>query len=260
MVEITSKENTQIKNIIKLNKNSKQRREQGLFVVEGIRICEDAMLSNAVIECALVTNDAVNKYSDFVDKLVNYAKTTYTVSEKIFNLISDTKTPQGVLCVIKTLDKHSLFDKIKYNGKLLALENIQDPTNMGTILRTAEAVGIDAIVLSFDCCDIYSPKVARGSMGAIFRLPYIIVNSISDFIAENQDITSYAAVVDDNVDKLNDITFKEPCLVVIGNEGNGLKQETIDSCTKSITIPMKGRAESLNAGVAASIIMWEMIK
>ena len=257
---ITSKDNILIKNIIKLNKSAKQRKEQKLFVAEGLRVCEDAMLSGVEITNLIITENALKKYKDKVEKLIDYANSVSLVNNSIFSLLSDTKTPQGVLCVIKTLDKVSLFDKIKCNGKFLALDNLQDPTNMGTILRTAEAVGINGIILSADCCDIYSPKVVRGSMGAVFRIPYIIVDEISDYLKSNPTVNSYAAVVNSNAKKVTEITFESPCVIAIGNEGNGLKNDTIESCNEKITIPMAGRAESLNAAVAASILMWEMIK
>lgn len=257
---ISSKDNSLIKNIIKLNKSAKYRREQELFVAEGLRICEDAMLSGVEITNLIITENAFNKYQDKIERLSSYSKSVSMVNNVIFSLLSDTKSPQGVLCVIKTLDKANVFDKIKCNGKILALDNIQDPTNMGTILRTAEAVGIDGIVMSSDCCDVYSPKVVRGSMGAVFRIPYIIVESVSQFLKANTDLASYAAVVDSAAEKVTDIKFSSPCVVAVGNEGNGLKKETILACDKRITVPMAGRAESLNAAVAASILMWEMIK
>lgn len=257
---ISSKDNQLVKKIIKLNKSSKQRKEQNLFVAEGLRLCEDAMLSGVEIDTLIVTENAVAKYSEITEKLIKYAKSTFMVTNSIFSLFSDTKSPQGVLCLIKTLDKVTLFDTIKCNGKFLALDNVQDPTNLGTILRTAEAIGIDGIIMSQDCCDIYSPKVVRGSMGAVFRMPYMIVDNIADFIKENSNIVSYASVVDSDAEKVNEIVFEDTCIVVVGNEGNGLKKETISSCNNKITIPMSGRAESLNAAVAASILMWEMIK
>ena len=131
---------------------------------------------------------------------------------------------------------------------------------MGTILRTAEAVGIDGIVLSDDCCDIYSPKVVRGSMGAVFRIPFTVVSSIKDFISAHKDITSYASVVSGDAEKITDVKFSDSSLLVIGNEGNGVKASTIEACDKKITIPMNGRAESLNASAAAAILIWEMVK
>lgn len=257
---ISSKDNALIKNIVKLNKSAKFRKSQQLFVAEGLRLCEDAMLSGVEIVNLIITDYALKKYPEKVQKLISYSQTASIVSPSLFSMLSDTKSPQGVLCVIKTLDKVSLFDTIKCNGKFLALDNVQDPTNLGTILRTAEAVGIDGIVLSDDCCDIYSPKVVRGSMGAVFRIPYIIVNNISSFLMENNTLKSFASVIDNDAIKVTDVCFDLPCITVIGNEGNGIRKETISACDYKITIPMYGRAESLNAAVAASILMWEMVK
>ena len=165
-----------------------------------------------------------------------------------------------MLCVIKTLDKVTEFDTIKNGGKFLALENIQDPNNLGTVLRSAEAFGVSGVIMSADCCDIYNPKVVRGSMGAVFRLPFIIAESIPGFLSDNSQLTSYAAVVDSDAEKITEISFDENSVTVIGNEGNGLKMETVIACDHKITIPMRGKAESLNASTAASIIIWEMIK
>ena len=137
MIEITSKDNPLIKKVSKLNISAKQRREQGLFVAEGLRLSIDAMLSDCEITALLITEKALNKYSASINKLIEYSSASYLVKESVFNSISETKTPQGVLCLIKTLDKKSLFDTIKDNGKFLALDGIQDPSNLGTILRTA---------------------------------------------------------------------------------------------------------------------------
>ncbi len=260
MIKITAKDNPFIKHLKKLLKNSKYRRERGEFVAEGLRLCEDAFLSEAEITALVVNENALEKHCDIINKISKNINSFYVVSDSLFCYISDTKSPQGMLCVIKTLDKSTLFDKIKDNSKFLALDNVQDPSNLGTILRTAEAVGIDGIVMSKDCCDIYSPKVVRGSMGAVFRLEYIITESIEEFIKSHKELTSYASVIDRNADHITDITFKTPCIVAVGNEGNGLKKSTVEACDSLITIPMKGRAESLNAAVAASIIIWELVK
>ncbi|MCR5653411.1 MAG: RNA methyltransferase [Ruminococcus sp.] len=261
MKRISAKDNPLIKHINKLIKSSKYRAQSGEFVAEGVRICHDALLSGCEIDSLVISDYALNNYRETAFKLEQKARNSYIISDALFRKISDTINPQGVLCVIKTLDNPSLFDKIKCNGKFLALDNIQDPSNLGTILRTAEAVGIDGVILSADCCDIYSPKVVRGSMGAVFRISCCIVDTIAGFLNNNPDLVSYAAVVTPDAEKLTDIDFnnKTTC-VVVGNEANGLKQATIDACASSFTIPMKGRAESLNASVAASIIMWEMIK
>lgn len=261
MKRISAKDNPLIKHINKLIKSSKYRAEQGEFIAEGVRLCEDALYSGCDIISLVVSDFACEHYMDTVTKLSKKSENSYVVPDSLFSKISDTRNPQGVLCIIKALDNHTLFDKIKCNGKFLALDNIQDPSNLGTILRTAEAVGIDGVILSSDCCDIYSPKVVRGSMGAVFRLSYTIVDTIAGFLSDNKDIASFASVVDSRASKISDLDFdgKTVC-VVVGNEANGVKQSTIDACCGSVTIPMKGRAESLNASVAASIIMWEMIK
>ncbi len=260
MIKITSKDNSLVKHINKLNKSSKYRKENAEFTAEGVRLCLDAYNSDAKISSLVVREDIIDKYNDIIEKLSAVSEKSYIVSEKIFKDISETKSPQGILCVIKALDKTPLFGKISIGGKFVALDNIQDPSNLGTILRTAEAVGIDGIVLSDDCCDIYSPKVVRGSMGAVFRIPFTVESSIKDFISAHKDITSYASVVSGDAEKITDVKFSDNSLLVIGNEGNGVKASTIEACDKKITIPMNGRAESLNASAAAAILIWEMVK
>ena len=188
------------------------------------------------------------------------AKNVICVNENIFSLMSDTQSPQGFLSVIKTLDKTNEFDTIKGDSKYLALDNVQDPSNLGTVLRSAEAFNVSGVILSCDCCDIYNPKVVRGSMGAVFRIPFIIKSSIKDFLNENPQINSYAAVVNSDAVSLTDVKFQTPCAIVVGNEGNGIKAETEKACQNKITIHMEGKAESLNASVAAAILMWEMME
>ncbi len=260
MLTITSKDNANIKKAVKLRKSAKYRRETNLFIAEGLRVCTDAMLSNAFIDTVFLTEKALEKHTDSCEKLCEYADKAFILTESLFSYICDTDSPQGVLCIIKALDKINQFDTIKNGGKFLALENLQDPNNLGTVLRTAEAFGISGIVFSKDCCDIYNPKVVRGSMGAVFRLPFVVCESIPEYLSQNPELTSFAAVVDKTADKITDTEFSQPCIAVIGNEGNGLQQDTILACNKKITIPMDGRAESLNASIAASIIIWEMIK
>ncbi len=257
---ISSKENNIVKKILKLNKSSKFRKEEKVFIAEGLRLVEDAVLNNCCIDFFVFSQTATDKYKNFFDNICSKFSNIYVFPDNLFSYISETKSPQGVLACIKILDKNILFDKIGNGGKYLALENIQDPGNLGTVFRTAEALGISAIILTSDCCDVYSPKVVRSTMGAIFRMPFYIVNTISDFLLKNKNLFSYAAVVNDNAQKISKVRFENPSVCIIGNEGNGLKKETIDLCDNKITIPMKGRAESLNVSVAAGIIMWEMIK
>lgn len=258
MKEISSKDNKLIKYIAKLQTSSRFRREEKRFVAEGLRVCVEAALSGAEIVSLLVTENALNKHGDALKPLLDASGDIYIASDKAMSAACDTQTPQGVVCLIKTLDNNIDLDTI--NNKYIMAENVQDPSNLGTILRTADALGLSGVIMTKDCCDVYSPKVCRGAMGALYRVPFAIVDNAPDFIHTfNKTGTSYAAVVR-NAEPVTGCTFEGNSLVVIGNEGNGLTDAAADACTKRITIPMNSNAESLNAAIAAGILMWEMIK
>ena len=258
---ISSKENKRIKYLKKLLSSASFRREEGVFVAEGLRLCRDALDSGAQVTSAYFSESFPDKDPGFAQRTQNAVRDCFVLKDGIFSAVSDTKTPQGVMFVIKRLDKTIDFAKIKNNGKVLALENVQDPVNLGAILRTAEALGTDAVVLTGDCCDYCSPKVARGSMGALFRLPLMTVDSLPEFIGEfNSFGTSYAAVLDRDSLSLDNCRFDGAVLAVVGNEGSGITPETVAACTHKLYIPMRGGAESLNVSAAAGIIIWEMIK
>lgn len=257
---ITSRDNPEIKEIIRLQKSSDHRREKGLFTAEGARLCRDAALSGVEIEKLFYTSRAAEKYSDDFKLISASCREAIEVSESVFAKVSDTKSPQGLLCLISMLDKSLLVDKIENKGRYAALENISDPSNLGTILRTAEALGLDGIILSENCCDVYSPKVVRGSMGAVFRMKLHIAKSFTELISEltERGIRTYASTPR-NAENVTELDFKSG-IVLIGNEGAGLRDETISACLKRVKIPMLGRAESLNASAAAAILMWELMR
>ena len=258
---ISSKENKRIKYLKKLLSSASFRREEGVFVAEGLRLCGDAIKSGVKVVTAYFSESFVEKNDAFVRESSAYAKEAFVLKDAVFSAASDTKTPQGVLFVTKRLDKTIDFDNIRNNGKVLALETVQDPVNLGTILRTAEALGVDAVLLTRDCCDIYAPKVTRGSMGAVFRLPFMITDDLPGWIGRfNAFGTSYAAVLDKDSVSLNECSFEGAVLAAVGNEGSGLTPETVKACTHRLYIPMRGGAESLNVSAAASIILWEMKK
>lgn len=256
---ITSKDNEIIKQAAKIINSSKYRKQTGLFSAEGARLCRDAALSGAEIAVFLYTENAKEKYSDDFSVISSHAKRTEEISSSLFDKLTDTKSPQGFMCIIKMKENENFIPDKK--GKYAAFENIQDPSNLGTILRTAEALGTDGVILSGDCCDIYSPKVVRGSMGAVFRIKFIICENFTEYInslTEN-GFSTYASTPR-NAESINKIDFSGGAVVLIGNEGSGLKEETIKSCRKRIKIDMLGRAESLNASAAASILMYELMK
>lgn len=231
--------------------------------MEGVRLCRDALISGAQIAQFFYTDRAVEKYPETVEDLRRAAGKTAEVSPAVMDAMCDTQAPQGILCLCHMLDK-SLECVYKRNTgvRILALENIQDPSNLGTVLRTAEALGIGGVLLSSGCCDLYSPKVLRGSMGAVFRMPFTITENFTAALWEMKDLgyLVYAAVPAKDAVPITSLSFPGKCAAVIGNEGNGLTQEAIAACTERVTIPMPGRAESLNAAIASSIFMWEMMR
>ena len=254
---ILSKDNKQVKNCAKLIANRKFRKEQNLFVAEGQRLCEDAVRSGLFPVQTFITEDMFERCSSILQK----SEQVFLISQEISRKISDTETPQGVFCVFKALDNRFTLDTIKWQ-RVLLLSSLQDPGNIGTIIRTSEAFGIDALIVSADCPDLYSPKLLRSSMGGVFRLPIFVVDSIADFIPKLQGggFRVFAtALSDDSVD-ITKLDFNGKIAAVIGNEGNGLTQDVIDVCDRKTIIPMSGKAESLNAAIAASIVIWEMCR
>ncbi len=261
MLEISSKDNPKIKLYQKLSENKKYRRETGLFTLEGLRLIKDAVLENAVLHCAFITEECYAKHGETLYFLPEYlSDKTYIISDEIGKKMSDTESSQGMFAICNIPSDLNFSDKIKSRCKLLLLDNLQDPGNIGTIIRTADAVGVDAII-TVNCCDIYNPKVIRSTMGSLFRMPVFNFtrDMVFDLFLEN-DITSYAAVIDSDSISLTDCKFPDKCAVVIGNEGNGLSSETVDMCTHKLTIEMHGNVNSLNAAMAAGIIMWELVK
>ncbi|MBO5745599.1 MAG: RNA methyltransferase [Clostridia bacterium] len=256
---VTSKENKLIKSVRKLMTSTRERKTTGTFVLEGLRLCADAAYNGYTVETIIVA-DSVEE-TEKLSLLYNSAKQKVRVPDSIFSYMSDTVTPQGVMCVVKVPDTVFSVSNITC-GKYIVLENTADPSNLGAISRTAEALGVSGLIISSRGCDPFSPKSQRAGMGALLRLP---IYSSSDVLADiellrNKGFISYASVVSNADCDVSEVEYPENCLVLIGNEANGLTDEAIAMCDKKITITMKGRAESLNAAAAASIIMWEMTR
>ena len=259
---ITSKDNQWVKEWRGLCDSAKKRRESGLFAIEGARLCGDALRSGVTIRAVLYTASALAIYTETVGALMASAEVAVEISPEISRYMGDTTNPQGVFCIAKTLDNSLIIDKINIIGTYSALEDIQDPGNLGTIIRTAEAFGVTGLFLSDGCCDVYNPKVLRSSMGGVFRLPLMRVGNMTEAVKtlQEQGLTAYACVVDADATPITDAGMGSGAVAVIGNEGNGLRPETVAACQQAVTIPMGGRAESLNASMAAGIILWEMTR
>lgn len=258
---ITSRNNEKIKYAVKLRDSSSFRKECGEYFIEGARLCSDAAKSGVEIITAYVTDNALRKYAEYFCDVENACKNCFTVSEEVSEKMSDTKNPQGIFCVCKMLDKNINIGKIKNNKKYVALDDISNPSNFGAICRTAEALGVEGIIVGGGC-DIYNPKVQRASMGALFRLGVYECDKLSQVLStlKGSGMKIYATVPDCDALPITEADMSDGVVCVIGNEGNGVCEETKSVSTALVTIPMKGRAESFNASAAASITMWEMMR
>ena len=259
--KITSRNNDRIKFAVRVKEKESFRRSEGLFLIEGARLCYDAALSDVSIAELYVTADAREKYVDYVTLIEDKANRCFEVSDDVAGKLADTKSTQGVFCLCKMLDKSTNIGKIKYNGKYIALEDVSNPSNFGAVIRTAEAVGLDGVIVSGGC-DLYNPKSLRASMGSVFRLNVVETDDLPCLLKElaAKGMFVYAGVPDSNASKITEVSMAGGGVAIIGNEGNGITDETLEAATKLVTIPMKGRAESLNAAAAASILIWEMMR
>ena len=257
---ITSKDNETVKHAAKLIKSASYRKECGAFAAEGARICRDGVRSGFSPELFIYTRSAAEKYGGDFAEISGASKRVCEVSNEIFLKISDTKSPQGFFCVFNMLDKQKFPYRINKRGNYLACERIQDPSNLGTILRTAEALGMEGVILSADCCDFFSPKVVRGSMGAVFRMPLHIPEDFTAYISQlTEQGVSTLASTPYNAKDITALSL-DGGVMLIGNEGSGLSEAAMAACSQRVSIPMRGRAESLNAAAAAAILMWEMFR
>ena len=261
MTSLSSRDNPLVKDFVRLCSDRGYREQSGRIAIEGSRLCRDALSSGLAPESIFITRDALEKYKE-ADIILGSGAPVYEITGPVAAKMADTKNPQGIFLTAFVLDKKLRFTKIDIGGAYIALENLQDPGNMGTILRTAEALGLDGVIMSADCADIYSPKVLRGTMGAAFRLPSYETENIADTLTElsQKGMKTVASVADRSASSVLKADLHGGVVAVIGNEGNGLTDSCIAACNIRVTIPMGGRAESLNASAAASILMWEISK
>lgn len=256
---ISSKDNPNIKLCQRLISSKKERYADGLFVLEGLRLVEDAVAHDAPITQLLITKSAAEKQQSLLAQVDLKGIGTRIISNELGAKISATEQTQGVFAVCRFLPRPALHSELKANGHYLVLVNLQDPGNLGMILRTADAMGIDGVLLC-GCCDIYSPKVVRATMGSLFRVPFwntCEIDSLLPLLHENS-IRTFAAVIDADAKGIRSCDFSDGSAVLIGNEGNGLPRSVSDACDTRMTIPMQGTVNSLNAAMAAGIILWEL--
>lgn len=253
---ITSTANQQVKQLIQLNKKAKFRSERDVFVVEGPKMFGEAPKER--IEKAYLSESCFEKqYGGQQDRLPA-GIACEVVQDSVFKAMCDTQTPQGVLCLVKQYH-HTLEELLKKERPLfLVLENLQDPGNLGTIMRTAEGAGVTGVILSKGSVDIYNPKTIRSTMGSIYRVPFLYAEDLQQVLVllREKGVRSYAAHLQ-GTETYDREDYTGGTAFLVGNESNGLSQELASCADCYIRIPMEGQLESLNAGVAASILMYE---
>lgn len=250
---ITSVSNPQMKRVKELLNKSRQRKKEKCFVAEGIRMVSETpsdRLEKLYISESFSKNPPELRGMDVSKALV--------VDDQVFRQISDTQTPQGIMAIIRQKE-NQLEDILNQpDALLLFLENIQDPGNLGTMMRTAEGAGVTGVIMSRETVDIYNPKTIRATMGALYRMPFVYVDDFCETLrlAEEKGIRLYAAHLKGQ-HTYDAQDYRQPSGFLIGNEGNGLTKEAADCATDYIRIPMGGQLESLNAAVAAAVLMYE---
>lgn len=258
MQVITSKDNELIKHIKKL-KDKKERDLSNEYMIEGIKLIKEAIQENAKIKQIIICDDCEKIESIEKDIMYEIAKQNCIyVTNKVFNSITEVTNPQGILAIIEKQNKEEQIDTTQ--EIILALDDIQDPGNLGTILRTADSIGLTQILVSKGTADCYNPKVVRSTMGAIFRVKIIECEDLEKTLKEMKkhkyEITVTSLQTENSI---YDINYNKKA-VVIGNEANGVRKEIQDMADKKIKIPMLGKTESLNASVATGIILYEYVR
>lgn len=246
---ITSVQNERIKQLKKLHK-AKGRKQAGEYLVEGWHLVEEALKSDLVSIC-LLTQEMYDMYQSkiTVDVII--------ISQEVVFALSQTQTPQPIFAVVRIVKPEVDLSC----GKYLLLDGVQDPGNVGTMIRTADAAGFSAVIVGEGTVDIYNDKIVRSMQGSQFHIP-IVKQSLHDVIDyfKAHHITVYGTELNDQALPLNDVPYSENCAIIVGNEGNGVSQEVLDKTDKNVYIPILGKAESLNVAVAAGIMMYHFVK
>ncbi len=254
---ITSFSNPRVKQVVQWQTKAKERKKDDIFLAEGVKMYEEAPEES--VREVYVIEETLKKIQQDIFLWKKLQRTGYeTVSAEVFQKMSDTQTPQGILTVLKR-PEYQLMELLKVKNPLFVLlEDLQDPGNLGTIVRTGEGAGVTAVIMSRNTVDIFNPKTIRATMGSVYRVPFLYVDSLEDTMKSlhNANIKTYAAHLKGET-YYDSFSFKEGTAFLIGNEGNGLKKETADMASSYLKIPMEGQVESLNAAVATALLMYE---
>lgn len=250
---ITSMANQQMKHLTLLMKKAKERKKEQVFVTEGIKMFTEAPKESVT---AVYVAESFLKKEEHQSCLEGYSYEI--VSDAVFREVSDTQTPQGILAVVR-MPKYELKDLLKgERTHLIILDSLQDPGNLGTIVRTGEGAGITGIIMNRTTVDLFNPKTIRSTMGSIYRIPYLITEDLLQTMQtlKQEGVSLYAAHLKGQA-FYDAFDYTKACAFLIGNEGNGLSDEVAEEADTYVKIPMEGHVESLNAAISASLFMYE---
>ena len=254
---ITSTSNARIKRLVNLKKKRKLRDEESVLLGQGIRMLREVPLHK--LKEVYVSESFYKKEKDTVKEVLKDSKVRVEeLTDTVFAHASDTKTPQGILCVVEQMN-HEINELTSAKCPLImVLDHLQDPGNLGTMIRTGEGAGITGVIMNNQTVDIFNPKTIRATMGSIFRVPFVYVPDLAPVLEQMhaKGIYTYAAHLKGQ-EYYDSFSFREPTAFLIGNEGNGLSKEISDQAGQYLKIPMEGRVESLNASIAAALLMYE---
>lgn len=262
---ITSENNAKLKEMIKLQKNARHRKKEGLFVAEGIKLVKEAAKYGRLRQVLIKESLWLDRWQEKPESEIaeefsgeNRRIGVDVVPDDLFDLAADTVTPQGILGMV---DMPSYSQEEILNspaGLYLLLDDLRDPGNLGTMIRTSEAAGVAGVIMSKGTVDLFNPKVVRATMGAIFRVPFLYVESLPEMIRQmkQKNISVYGTILEESR-VYDDPDYTKPSGIVVGNEANGISKEVRESLSGRIHIPMEGSVESLNAAVAAAIVLYE---
>lgn len=259
---ITSTSSSQVKHVISLLSKAKERKKNNEYVVEGIRMVSEVPAD--LLVKIYMSERFQNNNSEYVKELVKKQgisdDSIEIVADNVFDRMSQTQTPQGIMAVVRMKD-NSLSDMLSGNPLLILVENLQNPGNLGTIIRMGEGAGVTGVIMSPNTVDIYNPKTIRSTMGSIFRVPFIYVQDFGETVSECQKsgVKVYAAHLDGKNTYLGE-DYSTPTAFLIGNEGNGLTDDITKQADTLIRIPMEGEIESLNAAIACTILTYEAVR
>lgn len=256
MIFIESKENNLFKNTKKL-KERKNRNKSNKYIIEGFRLVQEAFKAKVDIDYLIVTEESIEKIDQFLLNYISEDIKIYKISDNLFKELISTENPQGILAVI-----NMNIMPLESNGNFYLLcDKLQDPGNLGTIIRTAHAAGVQGIILTKGTVDIYNEKTIRSTMGSVFYIPIHYdddnLSLVKNLKEEGFNLVATSLDTDKN---FFDVNLKGKVLLTVGNEGNGVSSEVLDIADTKVKIPMPGNAESLNVAIAASVIMYEKVR